>query len=275
MDEKLKATIQKIKVLAAQNPEFESEMKKIFGSKEVCTVDNTQNETRIKRIEKYLGLDYYVDDMNPVIDYSFIQDPEVKAQLVSDCREMMRFRYGTRFHEIIFEEFCRYAQLQAEMLLNYFYVQKDNNDLTLIKQHINRYNSFDISESKSLSAISFNVKLWAFSSEIQESSIFSVFNNVREVRNGQSHRSMENEGFNFETFKNELLKMRIPLFGNGYVNTNELKNNVVLKNIFDTKIKNSEAYKKYNFCIWLNNKPYDSVIDTLKTLLNAIVKQLN
>jgi len=38
MDEKLKATIQKIKVLAAQNPEFESEMKKIFGSREVWLI---------------------------------------------------------------------------------------------------------------------------------------------------------------------------------------------------------------------------------------------
>ena len=105
MDEKLQVTIQKIKVLAAQNPEFESEMKKIFGSKEVCAPANSYNEERIKRIEKYLGLDYYVDDMQPVIDYSFVKDVAVRAQLVSDCREMMRFRYGTRFHEILFEEF--------------------------------------------------------------------------------------------------------------------------------------------------------------------------
>ena len=72
MDEKLKVTIQKIRQLAEQNPEFESEMKKIFGSKEVCGVDNSQNEARIRSIEKYLGLEYYVDDMNPIIDISHI-----------------------------------------------------------------------------------------------------------------------------------------------------------------------------------------------------------
>lgn len=273
MDEKLQATIQKIKVLAAQNPEFESEMKKIFGSKEVCAPANSYNEERIKRIEKYLGLDYYVDDMQPVIDYSFVKDVAVRAQLVSDCREMMRFRYGTRFHEILFEEFCRYAQLQAEMLLNYFYSKK-NNDLEAIKQHINHYNSrAELTNYTKLEAIPFNIKLWAFKTEYQLN-IYNVLTNVREVRNGQSHRSFNKE-FDFRAYQQELIRMGIPFYNSGYVNTKDLANNMVLNNVFNTTIKESEKYKKYNFWVWMNDKPYDSIIDSLNTLKNTIAQQIN
>lgn len=273
MDEKLKVTIQKIRQLAAQNPEFESEMKKIFGSKEVCGVDNSQNEARIRSIEKYLGLDYYVDDMNPIIDYSFIEDDIVRAQLISDCREMMRFRYGTRYHEILFEEFCRYAQLQAEMLLNYFYSKK-NNDLDAIKQHIIHYNSkAELSNYTKLEAIPFNIKLWAFNAEYQLN-VYKVLTNVREVRNEQSHRS-SNKEFDFRAYQQELIRMGIPLYNSGYVNTKDLVNNMVLNNVFNTTIKDSEKYKKYIFFVWMNDKPYDSIIDSLNTLKNTIAQQIN
>ena len=274
MDEKLKATIQKIQLLAAQNPEFESEMKKIFGSKEVCAVDNSQNETRIKRIEKYLGLDYYVDDMRSIIDYSFIKEDNVRAQLISDCREMMRFRFGTRFHEILFEEFCRYAQLQAEMLLNYFYDKKNNNDLETVKIHILRYNSnANLTEYKKLAAISLNIKLWSFTTEFKLS-IYNTFNKVREVRNGQSHRSFNKE-FDFRAYQQELIRMGIPFYNSGYVNTKDLANNMVLNNVFNTTIKESEKYKKYIFSVWMNDKPFDSIIDSLNKLKNTIAQQIN
>lgn len=273
MDEKLKVTIQKIRQLAAQNPEFESEMKKIFGSKEVCGVDNSQNEARIRSIEKYLGLDYYVDDMQSIIDYSFVKDDIVRAQLISDCREMMRFRYGTRYHEILFEEFCRYAQLQAEMLLNYFYDKNNDNDLEQIKNHIIKYNpTANLTEYKKLSAISFNIKLWSFTTEFKLS-IYTTFSNVREVRNGQSHRSIE-EDFDFKKYQKKLMDLNIPLVKSGYINFAELSKNIVLKNIFDDKFKKTEDYKKYIFLVWMNDKPYDTIIDSLNTLKNTIAQQI-
>ena len=40
--------------------------------------------------------------------------------LVSDFREMMRYRYGTRSHKADFTEFCKYAHFQLEGLVNYF-----------------------------------------------------------------------------------------------------------------------------------------------------------
>ena len=126
MDDNLKITIQKIRLLSEQNADFKSEMQKLFGNT-VATTSVTSNEERITNIEKYLGLDYYVDTMPSLIDYSFIKEPDVRVQLISDNREMLRFRYGTRFHSIKFDEFCRYAQLQAEMLINYYYYKTDEN----------------------------------------------------------------------------------------------------------------------------------------------------
>lgn len=122
-------------------------------------------DKRVEHIEKYLGLDYYVDGQPSLIDYSFIEATEIQAQLISDNREMMRYRYGTRFHIINFDEYCRYAHLQVEMLLNYYY-DKTSSTLDEIKAHIVKYNpTADIANAKSLGAISYNSKLWAFCTE--------------------------------------------------------------------------------------------------------------
>ena len=92
---------------------------------------------KIDAIEKYLGLDYSLDDSITIVDYSFVIDHRVRAQLESDCREMMRYRYGTRGHKIDFMEFCRYVQLQAEMLLNYYYdIRFESQDDLLLHLHM-------------------------------------------------------------------------------------------------------------------------------------------
>ena len=275
MDEKLKATIQKIRLLATQNPEFESEMKKIFGSKEVCTPANLQDEERIKRIEKYLGLDYYVDDMQPVIDYSFVKDVAVRAQLVSDCREMMRFRYGTRFHEILFEEFCRYAQLQAEMLLNYFYSKKNNYDFEKIKVHLLNYNpTIKINEKvNSISGIDFNNKIWSFVNEFNSKQIIDIFNNIRQIRNQSSHRTPIYDSFSMEDYKDYLLNLNIPLKPNGELFWGKIMKDKDTQDIVN-KIKNEDDYKKYVFYLWYNNKPYDSIIEGVKSLKNIVAQQI-
>ena len=123
MDEKLQTVLNKVVLLCSQNPEFDSILRKRLGINATRTIPIAENNDKINRIEKYLGLDYSVDAQNSVIDYSYIKDEKVKNQLISDNREMMRFRYGTRYHEIDFDEFCRFAHLQAEMLLNYYYYQ--------------------------------------------------------------------------------------------------------------------------------------------------------
>lgn len=71
MDEKLKTTINKIVQLSKQNLEFDTELRKALG---IGTSANgaLSSDKRIEHIERYLGLDYYVDNQKSIIDYSFI-----------------------------------------------------------------------------------------------------------------------------------------------------------------------------------------------------------
>ena len=274
MDEKIKATIHKIKLLAQQNPEFAQEMQKMFGG--TTSVVHNNYEARIAHIEKYLGLDYYVDSMRSSVDYSFIQETDVKAQLISDNREMLRFRYGTRYHEIIFEEFCRYAQLQAEMLLNYFYYHKEPTIKEMIA-HIKKYNpNAEINDKIStLVSISFNTKLWAVCSEFQLKNVRTTFDYIREVRNNQSHRNPNLEDFSIEEYQTELRESNIiQLKKDGSVDWTYIKNlkqeNLASYNIYETKIKKSQKFKFYNYLMWLNKKPFDEIIERLQELVNCV-----
>ena len=101
----MKSTLDKVIRLARQNSEFDAELRKAL----MITAPSNQakvDDSSLKHIEKYLGLDYYVDSQNSSVDYCFVDMADVRAQLISDNREMMRFRYGTRYHEIDLHEFC-------------------------------------------------------------------------------------------------------------------------------------------------------------------------
>lgn len=271
MDEKIKATIEKIKLLSKQNEEFNQEMRKLFG-KTVSALEYNNYDERIAHIEKYLGLDYYVDSMEALIDYSFIQEADVRAQLISDNREMLRFRYGTRFHEIIFEEFCRYAQLQAEMLINYFYYHREPTIKEAVN-HIKKYNSkAKIDDNiSSLASISFSVKLWAFCDEFQLKNVKETFEYIRKVRNNQSHRDPKLENFPIEKYQAKLRDCHILLQSDGTINWRYMKqNDMVTYNIYMTTIKNSDDCKLYDYLIWFNKKPFDEIVSRLQKLSDCI-----
>ena len=275
MEEKLLSTIKKIKLLADQNPEFHQEMQKLFGGADSASVVNNSDDGRISHIEKYLGLDYYVDSIESIIDYSFVNEQEVRNRLISDNREMLRFRFGTRSHMIDFEEFCRYAQLQTEMLLNYFYYQKDITMSEIIK-HIKSFNpTANISESISnLSSISFSTKLWAFEKEFGLN-VIETFDHVREVRNNQSHRNPKEREFSIEEYQKKLQDWKIVLKKDGAFDWYQTKQNTLAYNIYETKVKKSDDFKLYNYLIWLNNKPYDEVIEKLKVIASSVKEALN
>jgi hypothetical protein len=93
---------------------------KIF-EKQVVELDKSGNSDtiiadNIESIRRYLML-----DVMPIIDYSDILDTRIRDQLYRDCIEMSKYRLGKINNCINFDEFCRYAHLQAEELLNYFY----------------------------------------------------------------------------------------------------------------------------------------------------------
>lgn len=276
MDEKLISTLDKILRLCNQNAEFDKELRKRLGLASSANALSLDDEP-IRKIEKYLGLDYSVDSLKSTIDYSFIQMDDVRNQLISDYREMMRFRYGTRYHEIDFDEFCRYALLQAEMLLNYYYDVVNHSDLGAIISHIKTYNtSAKISDDvKTLSSISFNVKLWAFKTEHKmEYSLSTMLDNIRMVRNELSHRSTIKAHFDIEAYQTELRGFGIPLYANGFVNTKILEKDHVVKNIFDTRIAKTEQYKEYKFMLWYIPKPFESIINGIIELSQLVDKTL-
>lgn len=269
MDDKLKATLEKVVRLTQQNAEFGAELRKALGMEPSANFAS-KDINRIQNIEKYLGLDYYVDTQRSVVDYSFVTHPDVRAQLISDNREMMRYRYGTRYHAIDFNEFCRYAQLQSEMLINYYYDQINNSDFQRIVKHIHKYNSkasFDYSSS--LSSIPYSVKLWAFQKEFDSIKFRETWENVRIVRNELSHRSPEVIALNVERYKAYLISLGIAVSKRGFVLWNSLAQQQ--KDIL-VNLQKTEEYKKYIFDVWCHHQPYDEIIESLMTI-SKLVKQ--
>lgn len=272
MDEKILAAINKVKALAAQNPEFHQAMQNLFGNTGSAS-QCSDIDQRIGHIEKYLGLDFYVDSMKSIIDYSYIEDENIRTQLTSDNREMLRFRYGTRYHEILFEEFCRYALLQAEMLLNYYYSIKFPNDAEAAIKHIREQNpGAKIDENVSeLLGISFNVKLWAFCDEFGLKRAKDDFQYVREVRNRQSHRHPpEGHFFSLADYQQKLIRKGIKLRKDGSFDHNETKKDDAAYAVYNNELKNTPQFKTYNFLIWMHRKPYDEVCSRLKGLSDAV-----
>lgn len=274
MDEKLQATLNKIIQLTEQNPEFGAELRKKLGltSSEKAISHSSDFDKRVEHIEKYLGLDYYVDSQQSLVDYSFVEETEIRAQLISDNREMMRYRYGTRFHIINFEEYCRYAHLQVEMLLNYYY-DKTSSTLDEIKAHIVKYNSSaEIANAKSLGTISYNSKLWAFCAE--HNIVYStrtIFDYIREVRNRSSHRSPEIEEGTISDARKKLKTMSLPIHKeDGYVLTYKLKDTSTEYNLFNNVVKKSDWYKEYLFLVWLHNQKFAEIYEAIEEICNKV-----
>ena len=235
------------------------------------------DDDRISQIEKYLGLDYSVDTKDSVIDYSFISIPSVKDLLECDNREMMRYRYGARYHKTNFNEFCRCAHLQSEMLLNYYYNQRNNSDLKLIKTHIQRFNPTveNLDKATSLSAISYGIKLWAFRNEYPTSNIYYTFDYLRRVRNELSHRSLEKDTFQIQEYQKELKALHIPIYPDGSINWFAINKDPVIKEIFDININKTPKYREYQYLLWYTANPYDEITDCLNKLSNIIKEALN
>ena len=269
MDEKLKLTIGKIVQLSKQNPEFDAELRKRLDI--TSSAKSVYDEERIVRIEKYLGLDFYVDTKTSNVDYSFIKLPDVKAQLISDNREMMRFRYGTRYHEIDFAEFCRYAHFQIEMLLNYYYDIANKSDLNSIKEQIKYYNptAKGFEDSKSLGAISYNTKLWAFNNKHKiNRKLREICENLRKVRNELSHRSVSEDKIRIDSYQKHLKEQGFLLNKKGdvFLNWKDQEADKELKELYNSQINNSEDYKHYKYLIWYYGTPFDDIVNGLNEI---------
>lgn len=267
MDDKLEDVLKKVIRLANENAEFDLRLRKALDL-QLSVSSFSLEKKRIEHIEKYLGLDYFVDSKTSIIDYSFIKIQEVRNLLISDNREMFRYRYGTRYHSISFAEFCKYAQLQLEMLLNYYYDQKNNGVLEDIIEHIKfYYPNAKIETAKSLIAISYSAKLYAFVNEFKiDWKQKHILEYIRNVRNGLSHRSVAEDNFDIESYKQKLRTLGLPLTANGIVSWKKVNENPALKAVYEKDVNRTPDYELYCYLLWLKNESFDDVVNSLRLI---------
>ena len=187
-EEVIKSAVEKIRKLWNEYPDFQKALRDAIG---ISADGNGSTSANLSKVEHYLGLDYAIDSQESLINYSFVKDDRIRNTLEADNREMMRFRYGTRGHKVDFDSYCCYAHFQAEMLLNYFYYTVNDGDLESIKEHITNNNPEAdkyLKNAKSLSAISFAAKLYAFQTQFELGGASYHINNARKVRNKHFHR---------------------------------------------------------------------------------------
>lgn len=222
----------------------------------------------VKKIEKYLALDYKLDDAEAALDYSSVKDDYLRECFEADCREMLRFRFGLRGHRIDFGEFCRFAQIQAERLLNMYYSTKGT--LPEICAYIKDYNKKAtwIDNCETLESISYSAKLWAYNREYGLKPLFRTLDNVRKVRNTHSHGSTQSadEKF-FQSHYTMLVEAGYPLQPNCRVDWTALKKDELKYDIYVNTIQDTPEHQRYIDLCWQRCQPFDEVIMALEVLI--------
>ena len=265
--EKLLLFIEKL-VNEPGNEVFANKLRQMLG---VSSLFVSTDNSKLTEIEKYLGLDYLLDSTSPIIDYSFVADDYIREQLISDFREMLRYRYGVRSHKIDFSEYCRYAMLQVEQLINYFY-QKEFSSDEEVKSYINKNVEWAQQENAvSATKLSLAVKLSAFMNG-KDKKILDTLNYVRDVRNEQSHRGFNDSRTNITDYRKELIALGLPLNNHGEVNWFKIKDDDGLMMKYRSLDKGD--YRKYCFLLWYNREPFGDVIDAIRDIAGQIKDKL-
>jgi len=169
------------------NESFLEGLQNKFSKKtSVPNLDTESLEAKINLIRDYLSI-----DLNRVIDYSYFEEP-ARESLFRDCIEMGRYEKGTPSHKIDFGEFCRYAHLQGEEMINYFFNKISNQNIIIVDQFIQEKVAGykPIKKPTEIHHIFYTHKLSAFKSISQMSKkSIDVFWFLNEYRNELSHRN--------------------------------------------------------------------------------------
>ena len=194
-----------------QLKEFLSFIKKIINFKgnewmkddllDMLDLTEARSEERIEGkkiddIHKYMKLD--VDQT--VIDYSLFPD-SIRITLERDCLEMQKWRHGkmdmgkVNGFDIQFSEYCRYAHMQAEGLVNFYFKENYPNESQL-KDLLIVINS-TISDIKwkrkdqTVDAIPYGCKVdYLLSINKITEPLKWELNNMKNLRNSLSHRGV-------------------------------------------------------------------------------------
>lgn len=248
-----------------ENSWFVDELYSILPSK----MDETKS---LVKIEKYLGLDYNIDKIVPLIDFSFVKDDYTRECFNADYREMLRCRFGSRGHKIDFPEYCRFTLIIAERALNIFYSK--GSDIESIKTRLKAFNpSAKIDNVSSLKEIPLSVMLWSFCNEFKLKAIKQTLDSVREVRNMKSHGhiSTEDDETWFQNIYQQFKKCGFPLRYDGTIDWFILKNEKPdLWEYYQREIQNTTAHKRYIHIAWQREQPFDEINLRLKELVSFI-----
>ena len=119
MDDKIKATVGKIKLLAQQNQEFAKEMQRLFGSSETSTdlPILTSVSSDVSAIRSALEI-----RATESLKYSFVKVQRLRDQLIIDNLRMENAALNLQEKESDrFYIFCVNAFYQLENIINYYY----------------------------------------------------------------------------------------------------------------------------------------------------------
>ena len=195
MDEKIKSTVYKIKLLAEQNPEFYQEMQKLFG-KTASASDiniNSNISSDITAIRSALEI-----RANASITYSFVKYQRLRDQLIIDNLRMENAALNLQDPEADrFYVFCVNAFYQVENILNYFYhtvfpevesLLKEIEDATQDEKNDFRFRR--TGKEQNVGSIPIAHKLNAFFNSYlpEEGSLKWSIGTLRQVRNEGEHR---------------------------------------------------------------------------------------
>lgn len=214
----------------------------------------------LQKIESYLSLDFKIDS-ELLEDYSFITDEGVRRQLLSDYREMLRYQFGTRSHKVDFLEFCRYAHLQTEMLINYYLETVFKGDFTaMVNAMREAYHDFKVSDqASSASDIYLKSRLYYIGGVLKlPKKDVTAFIHVYEVRNRQSHRSLR---LNRDIIAEIGEKLKDPQLKKKDGNIDYDKAN---------KVIGKDRMGEYWFQTWFDRQPFAEVTANLRRLSDAI-----
>ena len=195
MDEKIKSTVYKIKLLAEQNPEFYQEMQKLFGKTASASDVNINSHiySDITAIRSALEI-----RANASITYSFVKYQRLRDQLIIDNLRMENAALNLQDPEADrFYVFCVNAFYQVENILNYFYhtvfpevesLLKEIEDATQDEKNDFRFRR--TGKEQNVGSIPVAHKLNAFFNSYlpEESSLKWSIGTLRQVRNEGEHR---------------------------------------------------------------------------------------
>lgn len=278
MDERIKATVHKIRLLAEQNSEFLQEMRKLFGKTASASPVNISSNisSDITAIRSALEI-----RANASITYGFVKSQRLRDQLIIDNLRMENAALNLQDPEADrFYVFCVNAFYQVENVLNYFYHTAFPEVESLLKEIENATQEDDFKfrrtgKEQNVGSIPVVHKLNAFfnANLPEEKSLKWSIGTLRQVRNEGEHRCdiirQEKDGRNnlYRFFKSKTFNyVRIDIIK--FVNAIEYK----LKNLDKDEKLESVIKSKLPSACYVSLRG-DSVL--LPNKLFAKVKHLN